>query len=72
MTRETALRRIIELAAPHMPASENDDEQMYYLIGGIIANAQDALGALRDERENAAFRAMFRRGVEGLGRRVSR
>lgn len=70
-TREQALRRIIALATPHQP-SEAEDPQMYYCFGAIIASAEDALGALADEREREAFRQAFGRGVAGLARSLAR
>jgi hypothetical protein len=60
---ERTLESIIRQAEKLRPATVEQDEQMYYLIGGIIANAEDALGALRDERQRAAFNALFANGI---------
>jgi hypothetical protein len=60
MTRaERTLESIIRQAETLRPKSEEDDSQMYYLIGGIIANAEDALGALRAGQRMAALDAFL-------------
>ncbi len=44
------LEKILVLAARCQRAFPEDDEQMRQLLGGIVVNADDALGALRDAR----------------------
>jgi hypothetical protein len=56
---ERSLESIIKQAETLRPASETEDEQMYYLIGGIIANAEDALGAIWAGRNAARFASLL-------------
>jgi hypothetical protein len=55
---ERTLESIIRQAQRLRPQSE--DEPMYHLMGGIIANAEDALESLRSDRRMAALVGMFR------------
>lgn len=42
--------RAIQIEDP--TAKEDGDQDLYYLIGGIIVNAEDAIGGLEAERES--------------------
>jgi hypothetical protein len=56
------LEKIQALAEKCRKAFPETDEQMYYLLGGIVANAEDAVGALKDQIDRERFQAAMRGG----------
>jgi hypothetical protein len=62
--RAAAMRDLQQIAKiADRLAKRFTDEQMYYLIGGIRVNAEDALGALEAEQRVADLNALFGRAT---------
>jgi hypothetical protein len=56
--RERALQSILRQAERIRPA-EKEDADLFYLVGSICANAEDALGLIAADRERANLDAML-------------